>query len=345
MIRELWARALMVLVVVVAGQLYPAHAAEFRCRNGGLERRIALISGDDAQGIACEVRYWRDATAPDSGQVLWHAQKDAAFCRTKALELLTRLEAGGWTCGSLEQPVSPAPTHAQVTDPPLEVTPPAPVTAAPSQAAPAAVVTDEPPAVAPADSSPAPAAPAAGPDEPAAAEPAERAPPAPTAAAASVPAAPIVPPFAHPAAPLLDQVLKQTLRSVEQLYGGEFRAEHVAFGDLDGDGVQDGAVLITYEAERNDYVQYLVAYLFKGETFQSVATKNVGGRFLDAMRAALRGIADGKILVELESLGAGAACCATRQIALVLDGGQLVEAAEPGTPDAERTSQAEPSPG
>jgi hypothetical protein len=314
MTRELWAWALMVLVVVVAGQLHPAHAAEFRCRNGGLERRIALISGDDTQGIACEVRYWRDATAPDSGQVLWHAQKDAVFCRTKALELLTRLEAGGWTCGSPEQPTSPAPTHAQVADPP-------PVTEAPAQAAPAAVVTDEPSAVAPAESPS----------------------PAPAPAAASVPDAPIVPLFAHPAAPLLDQVLRETLRSVEQLYGGEFEAEHVAFGDLDGDGMQDAAVLITYEAERNDYVQYLVAYLFNGETFQSVATKNVGGRFLDAKRAALRGIADGKILVELESLGAGAACCAKRQIALVLDGGQLVEAAEPGTPDPERTSQAEPS--
>jgi hypothetical protein len=338
MTRELWAWALMVLVVVVAGQLHPAHAAEFRCRNGGLERRIALLSGDDTQGFACEVRYWRDATAPDSGKVLWHAQNDAVFCRTKALELLTRLEAGGWTCGSPEQPASPAPTHAQVTNAPPE----APVTEAPSQAAPAAVVTDEPPAVAPAEPS-SPAGPAAGSDEPVAAEPAERAPPAPAPAAASVPDTPIVPPFAHPAAPLLDQVLRQTLRSVEQLYGGQFQAEHVAFGDLDGDGMQDAAVLIIYEAERNDYVQYLVAYLFNGETFQSVATKNVGGRFLDAMRAALRGIADGKILVELESLGAGAACCATRQIALVLDGGQLVEAAKPGTPDAERTSQAEPS--
>jgi hypothetical protein len=337
MTRELWAWPLMVLVVVVAGQLHPAHAAEFRCRNGGLERRIALISGDDTQGIACEVRYWRDATAPDSGQVLWHAQKDAVFCRTKALELLTRLEAGGWTCGSPEQPTSPAPTHAQVADPP-------PVTEAPAQAAPAAVVTDEPSAVAPAESpSPAPAASAAGPEGLAAAQPAESPSPAPAPAAASVPDAPIVPLFAHPAAPLLDQVLRETLRSVEQLYGGEFEAEHVAFGDLDGDGMQDAAVLITYEAERNDYVQYLVAYLFNGETFQSVATKNVGGRFLDAKRAALRGIADGKILVELESLGAGAACCAKRQIALVLDGGQLVEAAEPGTPDPERTSQAEPS--
>ena len=80
MTQELWTRALVVLVVVVAGASYPARAAEFRCWSGGLERRIELSSADDTQGIACEVRYWRDATAPDSGRVLWHAQNDAAFC-------------------------------------------------------------------------------------------------------------------------------------------------------------------------------------------------------------------------------------------------------------------------
>ena len=180
-------------------------------------------------------------------------------------------------------------------------------------------------------------------DEPAATEPAE-----PSAvradAQASVPDAPVVPPSAHPAAPLLDQVLRQTLDSVEQLYGGEFQAEHAAFGDLDGDGVQDAAVLITYAAERNEYVQYLVAYLFDGETFQSVATRNVGGRFLDALRAALRGIDDGRILVELEALDRDAACCATRRTAFVLDGGQLVELPAARGRDAGQTSQAGPTP-
>jgi hypothetical protein len=61
------------------------------------------------------------------------------------------------------------------------------------------------------------------------------------------------------------------------------------------------------------------------------------------MRAALRGIADSRILVELETLGGGDACCVTRRIALILDGGQLVEVADPGAPDGERSSQTEPS--
>jgi len=145
---------------------------------------------------------------------------------------------------------------------------------------------------------------------------------------------------------LLDQVVEQTLRSVQELYGGHFQAELAAFGDLDADGLEDAAVLITYRAERDEYVQYLVAYLFNGQTFQSVATKNVGGRFLDALRADLQGIADGKILVELEALDGGAACCARRRTAFALDNGQLVEVGDPGAAGLERTSgAATPSPG
>jgi hypothetical protein len=310
MIRASWILALVALVVAT-GSPHPARAAEFRCSNGAQERRIELSGPDAARGTACAVRYWRDASAPDSGRVLWSAQQDAEFCATKARELVTRLEASGWTCGPGEQPAAPEPTHARAT----EV---APVAEAPAQAAPAA-----PP-----------------PDRSLPIAPAEPWPPAPAQAQAAAPRAPVVPPSADPAAPLLDQVLRETLRSVEQLYGGEFQAEDTAFGDLDGDGVQDAVVLITYAAAQNDYVQYLVAYLFNGETFQSVATRNVGGRFLDAVHAALGGIADGRILVELEALDGNAVCCATRRTAFVLDGGQLVEMPDQGAPESERTGGA-----
>lgn len=313
MTRGLWTQALVALAVGAVASWYSARAAEFRCWNGGLERRIELSGPDAARGTACEVRYWRDATAPGSGRVLWHAQHDTGFCAAKARELVTRLEAGGWTCGSGESPAAAEPTHTQSATPP-------PVTDAP-----------------------APVAPASEPAEPAAVGPAQPSAPVPAQMEASPPGEPMMPPSANPAAALLDQVVKETLHSVEQLYGGDFQAEHAAFGDLDGDGADDAAVLITYEAERNDYVQYLVAYLFNGETFQSVATKNVGGRFLDALRADLQGIADRRILVELEALDGGAACCATRRTAFALERGQLVEVADPGAPDVERTSQAERS--
>ncbi|MGH7129594.1 MAG: hypothetical protein ACREIV_13575, partial [Planctomycetaceae bacterium] len=129
----------------------------------------------------------------------------------------------------------------------------------------------------------------------------------------------------NPRATILDQIVEQTLRSVQQMYGGDFRAEDAAFGDLDGDGRDDAAVLVTYQTDREEYVQYLVAYLFDGETFQSTATRNVGGRFLDAVRADVRGIVDRAIVVDLEALDETEACCEIRRAAFVLKEGQLVE--------------------
>jgi hypothetical protein len=131
------------------------------------------------------------------------------------------------------------------------------------------------------------------------------------------------------------------LRSVQELYGGQFEADVAAFGDLDRDGLEDAAVLVTYQADRKEHVQYLVAYLFNGETFRSVATKNVGGRFLDAVRADLQDIVDGRILVELEALDGGANCCARHRTAFALENGQLVQVADPDAAGLERTNQTE----
>jgi hypothetical protein len=145
----------------------------------------------------------------------------------------------------------------------------------------------------------------------------------------------------HPNAALLDRVVEQTLRSVQELYGGQSQADLAAFGDLDRDGLTDAAVLVTYQAGHKEQVQYLVAYLFDGETFRSVATKNVGGRFLDAVRADLQGIVDGQILVELEALDGDANCCARHRTAFALDNGQLVQVADPNAAGLEPSSRTE----
>jgi hypothetical protein len=145
----------------------------------------------------------------------------------------------------------------------------------------------------------------------------------------------------HPNAALLDRVVEQTLRSVQELYGGQSQADLAAFGDLDRDGLTDAAVLVTYQAGHKEQVQYLVAYLFDGETFRSVATKNVGGRFLDAVRADLQGIVDGQILVELEALDGDANCCARHRTAFALENGQLVQVADPDAAGLEPSSRTE----
>lgn len=352
--RQLWTQALLLLAVSAASAWHPAHALEFRCSNGAQERRVEVSGPYVAEDRACEVRYWRDAQVPDSGRVLWYARQDADFCAPRARGLIRQLEAGGWTCVADEEAAGPEsdateeaavpPTDAAAPsaapgehDPPTRALQ-APAEAAPTEAAePAPAHQDEEPTTGPGE--PGTAAPVRAASEPsgvaprasavAAAAPEQPTPPAPTPAEAAEPEPRLVPPSAHAAAAQLDQVVRETLASVEQLYGGDFRAEAAKFGDLDGDGMEDAAVLITYEAADDEYVQYLVAYLFNGETFQSVATRNVGGRFLEARRADLEGIADQRIVVELEVPDANDACCATRRDAFALERGELVEVSGP----------------
>jgi hypothetical protein len=361
-----WIPALLALALGASGNAQPAGAAEFRCWNGDRVRKVELSGADTTRGTACEVRYWRNAGAPETGQSLWRADRDADFCAARARELIARLEAGGWTCGSSvpaaaparqapgadfgltagAPPAAPVITPASKPEPPNSTPVEQPLVPARAGAAPAAVAAPPPspaPSSAAASASPAPspasaaalAAPSAGPV----------APPFPAAAPARSDAPAVAAPAQRHAA-LLERVVEQTLRSVQDLYGGEFQAGPAAFGDLDGDALEDAAVLVTYQAGREEYVQYLVAYLFDGETFRSIATKNVGGRFLDAVRAELEGIADGSILVELEALEGNATCCAHRRTAYALQNGQLVEVEGPGAASLERTSQtARPSSG
>jgi hypothetical protein len=301
-----------------------------------LVRLIELSGPDTTQGAACEVRYWRNAEAPGSGRSLWRANRDTDFCAARVRELIARLEAGGWTCNSSAQPASAAPVPATGSAPKLAPqTEPRPAAAAPAQIGPAPG--PEPAEATLAAKSPSPTASLTAP----ALFPAKPRSHIVARTERSGSDEPVATPPANANAALLDQIVEQTLHSARELYGGHFQAELAAFGDLDDDGLQDAVVLITYQADRNEYVQYLVAYLFNGETFQSVATRNVGGRFLDALRADLQGIADGKILVELESLGGGTTCCARRRSAFALQDGQLVEVEDPGAAGLERTSGAE----
>jgi hypothetical protein len=349
-------QALLALALGAAGNWHPAAAAEFQCRNGDSVRRIELSGPETTQGAACEVRYWRNAKAPEPGRTLWRANQDTDFCAGKARQLVARLEAGGWTCSSSEQAASAAPMQAAGADPEpapqAEPRPAAPaqITRAPESGPPDPTLRVKPPSPAAAQTEPLvlptePPKPAGAPSE-TSVLPTELPSPA---AAQTEPLASDEPVAASPAgakAALLDQIVEQTLHSVQELYGGQFQADFAAFGDLDGDELEDAAVLITYQADPKEYVQYLVAYLFDGETFQSVATRNVGGRFLDALRADLQGIADGKILVELEALDGGATCCATHPTAFALENGQLVEVDHPGAASLDSTSPAgKPLPG
>jgi hypothetical protein len=303
---------LLHLIVGVIAVWQSASASEFECRNGAQLRRVEVRSGPAVEDVACEVRYWRDATRQGSGEVLWRANQDANFCEDKAAVLIGRLEAGGWRCTAVDQPAPSAPVREADT-------------AAPAESAP------QPVPVPPAAQAPSPIEPTAGPaDQAALTTPSE--PPLGPAAAAARPA-------------ILHQVVAETLRNVQQMYGGEFRAEGTAFGDLNGDGREDAAVLVTYQADRDDYVQYLVAYLFDGETYRSTDTENVGGRFLEALRAEIRDIVDQTIIVDLQSLDANQDCCDTRRAAFALRNGELVEVEVAAGVNERRSNRSTPSEG
>jgi hypothetical protein len=391
-----WTLTLLALALGAAGAVLRSEAAEYRCSNGDLVRRVEVRATDPSQSGSCEVRYWRDAAAAGAGQSLWRSDRHPDYCAARARELVARLQSGGWQCavsepathaGEAGAPVAqdaappaamsvplapeppprsrdrataielPSPAAGPSASPVTPAAPPAPVgeRIAPS-ASPSPAIAQAAPSAAPAEP---PASPVIGQKEP-------PAPPSSGVAQTAPPAAPAVllpspaiargsPPQSgqlptataeHPHAALLDRVVEQTLRSVQELYGGQVQADPAAFGDLDRDGLEDAAVLVTYQADRKEQVQYLVAYLFDGETFRSVATKNVGGRFLDAVRADLQGIVGGQILVELEALDGNANCCARQRTAFALENGQLVQVVDPDAAVLEPTGQPErPAPG
>jgi hypothetical protein len=391
-----WTLTLLALALGAAGAVLRSEAAEYRCSNGDLVRRVEVRTTDPSQSGSCEVRYWRNAGAAGAGQSLWRSDRDPDYCAARARELIARLQSGGWECAGSEpathageagaaaaqeaappaamsaplaperQPNSrdvatsiepPSPAAGPSAPPVTPAAPPAPVgeriapSASPSpaiaQAAPSAASAERPASAVIGQTEP------AAPPSPGVAQTAPPAAPAvllpsPAIAQESAPQSDQLPPATagHPHAALLDQVVEQTLRSVQELYGGRFQADLAAFGDLDRDGLEDAAVLVTYQADRKEQVQYLVAYLFDGETFRSVATKNVGGRFLDAVRADLQGIEGGQILVELEALDGNANCCARQRTAFALENGQLVQVVDPDAAGLEPTGQPErPAPG
>jgi hypothetical protein len=398
-------RAALVLGLGVAGAWQTTSAAEFDCRHGDLMRRVEVNTGDAVQNAACEVRYWRNASAPGDGEVLWRANQDLDFCDAKARDLLARLEAGGWTCTASDAPGDPEAL-------PLTVEP-----AADSEAPPSLALTSDATQPAPAPGEPEPGTTArvesSAPIEPPAVTAAARIEPAaPTAQAAPgataglEPANPAEEPAVsrgdNPHATVLDQVVQQTLRSVQQMYGGDFRAEDAAFGDLDGDGrssdpehpddpvasrgsesagptarpdqatlraalardiqrleeltagspgefatdtatlgdlngdgLEDAAVLLTHRTEDAEPTYYLLAYVFNGATFQPVARINLEAYYRNFTDVGIEDVAGGAVDILLQVPRADdPQCCPSgrRQATFGLRDGQLVllKESEPG---------------
>jgi hypothetical protein len=107
------------------------------------------------------------------------------------------------------------------------------------------------------------------------------------------------------------RTLARGLRRLEDLTGAQVQASSTSFGDLNGDGQRDAAVLITFHFGGTNDVQHLIAYLYRQGTYRPAASRFIGGSHRQVQSGELEAIKAGVILLDLHVLQPqGAACCA-----------------------------------
>ena len=151
------------------------------------------------------------------------------------------------------------------------------------------------------------------------------------------------------ASAVLEAIIEQNLVRLNDGVEGRFTADIGGYGDLDGDGLEDGVVFFTYESERLKHARFVAAYLYDGESYALAANKPVAGSDDNMHSADINSIEDGVISLRLSVLEPGdASCCPSgeRQQRLVLRDGQLVEVTSSASPmpgQAEETLATKPS--
>ena len=339
----------LIAVSILAGH---AQSEEFQCRRGDLVRRIELRLADDADRLPCQVVYWKDQESPGEPRVPWKADHDLEFCVAKAREMVDGLQSAGWSCGGAAQPSQDAAELDAIEPSEGSSRPPA----AHSAAATTANRSRHPQDLR--ERRPARAAATRRCREPNRAirgssreQAAQLAPPPPDDAANRI--APSAGPSREPAAQLtapppddaangaatsdqatLQAALDRDIRRLEELGGasaGRFKPEMTTLGDLDRDGVPDGAVLLSHRDDDGGSSHHLLAYLFEGNTFRPVARLNLESYYQNVASVALGEIADGGIELLLHTRRAGdPACCPSgrRNATFELRDGQFVLVAE-----------------
>ncbi len=89
----------------------------------------------------------------------------------------------------------------------------------------------------------------------------------------------------------------QRLDRLTRPAGGRFQVTSLRVGDLDRDGREDAAVLLTYKARGKLRAYYLIAYVFDGRDFRPVARKNVAGA--EVSKGQIRAIEEGAVQLRL----------------------------------------------
>lgn len=133
---------------------------------------------------------------------------------------------------------------------------------------------------------------AAGPESPRPA-PAESVPPQPAEPAAT---------RGQPDLATLRAALDRDVRRLEELTAGSsggFATDGATLGDLNGDGLEDAAVLLTHSTEGEEPTHYLLAYLFVGETFRPIARVNIEAFYHNFADVKIEDVTEGAVQILL----------------------------------------------
>jgi hypothetical protein len=142
-------------------------------------------------------------------------------------------------------------------------------------------------------------------------------------------------PTARPDQATLRAALARDIQRLEELTAGsagEFATDTATLGDLNGDGLEDAAVLLTHRAEGADPTYYLLAYVFNGATFLPAARINLEAFYRNFTEVGIEEVAGGAVDILLRVPRADDPQCCRRQATFGLRDGQLVllKESEPG---------------
>lgn len=138
----------------------------------------------------------------------------------------------------------------------------------------------------------------------------------------------IEPPDLDAPMPALTALLRSDLEALAETLDGSFKAEIVAYDDLNADDVEDALVLLTYDSPQPAYRQLLAAYLHDGEAYQLTATKAIASSSSNTKNATVDAVDQGIIKISLQAFEPGdQSCCPSgvRRMSLALRNLDLVE--------------------
>ena len=92
--RTVFGFAALILPAIAIAQ----DSEKYQCTYGDMQRRVEILHEPGVEA-PCSVHYYKDTEMPGEQQVLWSAENDGNYCRTKTLEFVAKLEGWGWDCG------------------------------------------------------------------------------------------------------------------------------------------------------------------------------------------------------------------------------------------------------